>query len=71
MNIREELLKLEDKEYKSFTSKLTKTNYPVIGVRIPLINKLAKDISENSYIEYFKNLANRKAWILIMAKASF
>ena len=38
MNIREELFKLKDEEYKCFSSKLTRTKYPMIGIRIPLIN---------------------------------
>ena len=58
MNIREELLKLKDEKYKEFTSKLTKTNYPIIGVRVPLIKKLAKEISKEDYCGYFDSLKN-------------
>lgn len=53
INIREELFKLKDDKYKDFSSKLTRTKYPNIGVRIPLIKKLAKDISESNCLECF------------------
>ena len=51
MNVREELLKLKDDNYKEFSSKLTRTNYPMIGVRVPLIKKLAKDMSKSICFE--------------------
>lgn len=44
MNIREELFSLKEDKYKSFSGKLTKTKYPLIGVRIPLLKKIAKEI---------------------------
>lgn len=53
MCIREELLRLKDDEYKEFISKLTRTKYSIIGVRIPLIKKLAKDISKGSCLRCF------------------
>lgn len=53
MNVREELLKFKDEEYKCFISKLTRTRYPMIGIRIPLIKKFAKDISEKIDFKYF------------------
>ena len=53
MNIREELLKLNDGKYKNFSSKLTKSRYQMIGVRIPLIKELAKDISRSNNLYYF------------------
>jgi len=58
MNIREELFKLKDEKYKEFSSKLTKTKYPMIGVRIPLIKKLAKDIRDNDFFSCFDSLKN-------------
>ena len=58
MKIREELLKLKDEKYKEFSSKLTRTNYSIIGVRVPIIKKLAKDISKFNSFEYFDCLTN-------------
>ena len=48
MNLKDRLFELEDKEYKKFSSSLTKTRYPMIGVRIPLLKKLAKEIKDEN-----------------------
>lgn len=47
MNIREELFKLEDLKYKEFNTKIIKTRYPIIGIRMPILKKYAKSISKN------------------------
>lgn len=44
MNLRKELFDLQDLNYKEFASKLTRTRYPIIGVRIPFLKKIAKEI---------------------------
>ncbi len=60
MNIREYLFELKDDDYKDFTSKLTKTKYPLIGVRIPILKRLAREISKKNYAvddsEYFEEI---------------
>jgi len=43
------LFTYQDKKYKDFQSKLVVSKYPMIGIRLPVLRKLAKDIS----IEYF------------------
>jgi len=50
MNIREELFNLKDEEYRKFNSKLIPTVAPelVIGVRTPLLRKLAKEFAKGS-----------------------
>lgn len=48
MNVRKALFELEDLKYKEFSSKLTKTKYPIIGVRIPYIKKMAKEMKDES-----------------------
>ena len=47
MNIQEELFKLQDLNYKNFTSKLIPNinKDVIIGVKIPLIRTLAKKIN--------------------------
>lgn len=51
MNIRKELFKLQDIKYKDFQSSLTKTRYPIIGIRIPELRNFAKKETKNiSYI---------------------
>lgn len=37
------LLEIGDPEYKAFNDKLANTNLPTIGIRIPVLRKLAKD----------------------------
>ena len=60
MNIREYLFELKDDNYKDFASKLTKTKYPFIGVRIPILKRLAREISKKNYTvddgEYFEEI---------------
>lgn len=48
MDIRSRLFELEDLKYKEFASKLTKTKYPFIGVRIPCLKKMAKELKGES-----------------------
>ena len=44
--IKEELFSKADEKYKAFHSKLIPENIPLIGVRMPLLKKLAKDIAK-------------------------
>ncbi len=55
MNIKKELFSMQDVGYKNFHSKLMPNINPdtVIGVRIPLIRKLAKNIKNNLETETF------------------
>lgn len=46
MNLRKELFDLQDLNYKEFASKLTRTRYPILGVRIPFLKKLAREIKD-------------------------
>ena len=46
-NIKDMLFKLSDVKYKEFSSSLVPTNYEIIGVRLPVLRKLAKKFSEN------------------------
>jgi len=48
MDLKEKLFSLQDLEYKKFSSKLTKTNYPLIGVRIPILKKIAKEVKHGN-----------------------
>lgn len=54
----EYLQSIKEENYREFSSKLTKTKYPILGIRIPILRKLAKEISEGnslSYLEFSKN----------------
>ena len=46
------LNKYQDKEYQKFTSKLCSTKYPIIGVRLPTLRLLAKDLNINNLKEF-------------------
>lgn len=54
----EKLLKLRDKKYKEFSRKITPTDYEIIGIRIPILRKIAKEIKDTNISEYFKNVKN-------------
>lgn len=58
MNVRDELFKLKDDKYKLFHRSLTNTKYPLIGIRLPFIKKLAKELSKENYDNYFNNLSD-------------
>lgn len=42
-DLRDRLLENSDPEYKAFNDKLANTNLPTIGIRIPVLRKIAKD----------------------------
>ncbi len=54
-SIREKLFELQDKKYQEFHSKLCPNVNDIIGVRIPNLRKLAKQIAKESPQEYLKN----------------
>lgn len=48
--INKELLALAEEDYRIFNSKLIKTNYPTLGIRIPKLRALAKKLAKESNI---------------------
>lgn len=56
--IRQKILKLSDEKYKEFHSKLSPTGSNIIGVRMPLLRKLAKEIAKGDWREYLKTAEN-------------
>lgn len=52
------LLEIGDPEYKAFNDKLANTNLPTIGIRVPVLRKLAKDYFAN-IDEIFDSFADR------------
>lgn len=48
MELMERLFELHDEKYKRFSSKLTKTKYSLIGVKIPLLKRLAKELKDKA-----------------------
>ena len=47
MNIINLLKQYQDLNYQKFQSKICPTNYEIIGVKIPLIRKITKDLLKN------------------------
>ncbi|WP_446899217.1 DNA alkylation repair protein [Clostridium sp. LBM24168] len=52
--IREKIFELADKKYKEFHTKISPTDSSIIGVRMPLLRKLAKEIAKRDWREYLK-----------------
>ena len=53
--IREELINLADEKYKKFHSNLCPGVENILGVRLPILRKLSKDLSKNNYEDYLNN----------------
>ena len=59
-NIRKELLELKDEEYGKFQKKLCPdTNLEIIGIRIPKLRNLAKELAEEDYKYYLNSIENQ------------
>ena len=52
--IKKDLLNSKDEKYKNFSSSLLPNINNIIGIRLPKLKKLAKEISKNNYEDYFK-----------------
>ena len=62
MNIKEELFKLQDKEYRNMQIKIISNVNPesIIGVRTPELRKLGKKLfKENNYKEFINDLPHK------------
>lgn len=56
--IRNKIFELSDEKYKEFHNKLSPTSSNIIGVRMPLLRKLAKEIAKEDWREYLKTAEN-------------
>lgn len=56
--VREQIFQLADEEYRKFQSKLCPSNDNILGVRLPLLRKLAKQIAKGNWREYIKTAQN-------------
>lgn len=56
--VRKRLFKLQDTEYKKFHSSLLPGIDNIIGVRVPEIRKLVKELLKSDYINYLENNTN-------------
>lgn len=49
------LFSLQDLKYKEFNKKLTFTKYEIIGIRVPILRKIAKEIIKSDYHKFLDN----------------
>lgn len=58
--IREKIFELADEEYKKFHTSLCPNTDTIVGVRVPVLRNLAKEIvKENDVVEYLKNAEDK------------
>lgn len=55
--INESFRQLADSDYKAFNAKLITTQYPTIGIRMPAMKKLSKEIAHSPDVEEYLNNA--------------
>lgn len=69
MDLRKEIEKLEDVEYKKFNKNICKdTSYEMLGVRIPLLRNIAKKVAcENNWTDYI-NMEDVKYFEEVLVK---
>ncbi|KYH28133.1 MULTISPECIES: DNA alkylation repair protein [Clostridium] len=52
--VRQQIFQLADEEYKKFHSKLCPNANNIVGVRLPLLRKMAKQLAKENWREYIK-----------------
>ncbi|MBO5413214.1 MAG: DNA alkylation repair protein [Clostridia bacterium] len=59
-DIKKKLLELQNEEYKNFNKKLCPdTNLKILGIKIPVLRAIAKEIVKDNPGEYLKNVKNK------------
>lgn len=48
------LISIKEEKYKQFHSKLCFTKYEILGIRLPIIRKIVKQISKTNYEDFLK-----------------
>lgn len=48
------LISLKDDKYRDFNSRLITTKYKMLGIRMPILRKIAKEISKGDYASFLK-----------------
>ena len=49
------LISIKEDKYKVFSSKLTKTKYKILGIRIPILRSIAKNILKSDITSFLEN----------------
>ena len=50
------LISIKEDKYKEFHSKLCFTKYEILGIRLPIIRKIVKEISKTNYLEFLNQV---------------
>jgi 3-methyladenine DNA glycosylase AlkD len=61
----EYLISIKDEKYKEFNSSICLSKYEMLGIRLPILKKIAKDISKTN-IEEFLKISNDKYYEEVM-----
>ncbi|MBY6915709.1 DNA alkylation repair protein [Clostridium botulinum] len=56
--IKEKIFELSDSKYKEFHSKLCPNTNNIVGVRVPILRNLAKEIAKGNWIDYLSQPEN-------------
>lgn len=70
INVKKFLKDNSDLRYAEFNKKFIHTRYPIIGVRLPTLQKFAKEI-EPEYIEFDENLSHDEIMLYIYCAGCF
>lgn len=70
INIKSFLKNNSDFTYAEFNRKFISTQYPILGVRLPILRKFAKEI-EPEYIDFDKNLTHEEILLYIYCAGYF
>ena len=55
----EYLKSLQDEKYRNFHQKLTATHYEILGIRVPVQRKIAKEIRKGNIVEFLSFCENK------------
>ena len=53
--VREELISLPDEKYRDFHKNLCPGVENILGVRLPILRKISKNLAKDNYIDYLNN----------------
>lgn len=53
------LISIGDSKTKEFNKKIINSKYEIIGIKVPVLRVIAKDISKTDYKEFFKYVKNK------------
>ena len=53
------LISIKEEKYKEFHSKLCFTKYEILGIRLPIIRKIVKQISKTNYEDFLKHTKSK------------